>query len=392
MRKTLDTELGRGEASSYCVVGYGRVGSVTAILLRRQGVKVKVFDASSKAIEKAKRLGFDATLANVLNRSSAREIVSNCDVIGTALPSRVAEVGLHNLVAEGASVIVDVSYVQDPLAFRRIAESNKVKLFVDTGLAPGLSNILVAHASKMMNHVDSITIYVGGISADPSAPLGIVISWNAEDLIEEYTRPARAIVNGHLVYLDPIDNAIRVELPGLGAFDAMPTDGLRTLIETFKDVREMIEYTLRYPGHVDFFKQVKRLGLLSDREFKLDSLQLTMRKLLALVLEQSLPTADDRVVMKVVVKGVKDSTQIEVAYTIDVKASSLKEKVPTALALLTGAVHSYVMILAGRGYGRIGLNKPEELGFNDETFKELVEFLGRLGVVIREEVRTLKTL
>ncbi len=380
--KTLDTEP-RLEPL-HCIIGFGRIGSVTARLLKQRGIRVRVYDVSERHVEAARREGFEARLVDITSEAAAARIAAECDVAATALPSRVAEEAIPLLIDNGIPAIVDVSYVRDPLALRDPATKKNVKLFVDAGFAPGLSNILVGHASTYMDRVREIFIYVGGISASPSALLGLVASWSVEDLLEEYTRKARAIVSGRKVLLDPIEDAKRVELPGIGVFDAMPTDGLRTLLESYSEVTNMVEYTLRYPGHVELLKTLRDIGLLEAKPISIAGCSLEPRRLLAHLLEERLERRGDRIILRVEVYGEKGGLETTVSYTLTAYAGK-GQAAETVLALATGAVHAFTARLAGEGYGHPGVVKPEELGYDEKVFSELTSYLRGLGLVVREE-------
>ncbi len=386
MRITLDTDRTakevHAELTTFCIVGFGRIGSTTARLLTLQGIKPVVFDGSEHGVSMARRMGLEAHLIDATSERGAARIASTCDVVSTALPSTVAEKAIPLLTRHGLGTIVDVSYVRDPMAFRKEALKHHVKVFVDMGLAPGLSNILAAHAASDLDRVTDIVMYVGGLSADPNVPLGLVASWSMVDLIEEYTRPARALVNGKMVTLNPIDDAKRVELPGLGVFDAMPTDGLRTLLETYSNVSNMVEYTVRYPGHVETLRILRRLGLLDSGSVGIRGCSLEPRELLAHLLEERLPKTKDRVILVVEVKGVKSSTIVKRSYILDEMLES--EYAPTTLALLTSAIHSFATVIASEGFGHPGVVKPEELGMDDSVFGRLLSYLKTLGVSLKE--------
>ena len=365
-----------------CVVGFGRIGVVTATLLRRMSFAVTVFDTSERRVEEARRRGLDAHLVDVTSSAGAARVAAECDVVATALPSSVAEQSIPRLLEAGATTVVDVSYVRDPLGFRDLAVKVNARLFVDMGFAPGLSNMFAAYAASRLDSVDEVVIYVGGLAAEPASPLGLVASWSTEDLVEEYLRGARAIIDGRQVTLSPIDDATTVELPGLGRFDALPTDGLRTLLTSIR-ARRMVEYTLRYPGHVESLKLLRALGLLSRRTISVGSCTIEGGRLLARLLEEALPKRDDRVILVVRVTGSEGSFTASYTYTVD--ASGRPREADTMMSLVTGAVHAYAVRLAAEGYGHPGIVKPEEIGFDEKAFRALLSYLAGLGVRVREE-------
>ena len=94
-----------------------------------------------------------------------------------------------------------------------------------------------------------VTIRVGGVAGDPSAPYGYVVTWSVEDLLEEYLRPARIVRDGTPCERPPSSEPDRVVIEGVGEMESFLSDGLRTLLETLPGVRDMAERTLRWPGH-----------------------------------------------------------------------------------------------------------------------------------------------
>ncbi|MET1128335.1 MAG: saccharopine dehydrogenase C-terminal domain-containing protein [Thermoproteota archaeon] len=365
-----------------CLVGFGRVGSLTAQLLVELGHTVVAYDSSSSRREEAESLGIEYHLASAINERLAARLASECDAIATALPSRAAEQALPLLLSKSPSVVVDVSYVRDPLSYRELAEERGVRLYVDAGVAPGLSNVLAARAAREAGRASEVTVYVGGISADPSAPLGLVASWSMADLLEEYTRKARARVNGSPAELDPIYDATRVEIPGLGAFDAMPTDGLRTLLESLRDVPTLVEYTLRYPGHVEIIRQLHELGLLSDHPYVVEGASMSPRALFSKILEEKLPRTGDRLVMYVEARGRRGSGSVEVGYLLDATQEGLGLSAPV-LSYATALMHAWTVDRALRAGGEAGVYPPERF---EPHAEELVEFYRRKGIQILKRV------
>jgi len=362
-----------------CLLGFGRIGEVSAQFLRENGLAPIVFDASGERVRRAEHLGFEAHLADVSETSAAERIATECDIIATALPSNVAEKALSSLISAGIPVIVDVSYLRDPLLFREKAVEARVKLFVDTGLAPGLSNMLAARACEQMDKCNSAEIYVGGIEERQTTPLGLVASWSISDLFEEYTRKARARILGRDVLLDPINDVKRVALPGLGEFEALPTDGLRTLLSTLRGVDNLVEYTLRYIGHVGIIKMLREMGLFDTRSYVVGGCAVSPRDVLVKVLEEKLPRRNDRVILYVRVQGTKSDKYVTVEHILDENQKRLGIEKPV-LAYLTGLVHAWFVLQASKGAGHIGLNAPEELA---ENLSDLLRFLEKRNVLLQ---------
>ena len=61
-----------------CLIGYGRVGKVTAsILTRDYNVDLLVFDASGHRVKEARQRGLEARLADVSNPSVVARIAAD---------------------------------------------------------------------------------------------------------------------------------------------------------------------------------------------------------------------------------------------------------------------------------------------------------------------------
>ena len=74
--------------------------------------------------------------------------------------------------------------------------------------------------------------------------------FSPSDVIEEYTRPARIRRNGQNVTEPALTDRHLIAVPGYGDMEAFLTDGVRSLLDTI-DSEELLEYTVRWPGHID---------------------------------------------------------------------------------------------------------------------------------------------
>ena len=181
-----------------------------------------------------------------------------------ALPSRLGFGAMQAAIAAGRN-LVDVSFTaEDPLGLDVDARAAGVTIAPDCGLAPGLSNLLLGQAVAARGTPHTTTIMVGGVAEDPTRPYGYVVTWSLDDLMEEYTRPARIVRDGRETSVPVFSGLERVAVAGVGEMEAFYSDGLRTLIHTLPGVREMGEMTLRWPGHVEAIRPLLRAGTLRE--------------------------------------------------------------------------------------------------------------------------------
>jgi saccharopine dehydrogenase-like NADP-dependent oxidoreductase len=254
----------------------------------------------------------------------------------------------------------------------------KVTVVVDAGVAPGLSNLLVARAKRLVD-AHSAYVLVGSISRSPDSLLGIVPGWSVEDLLDEYVRPARMIKDGKLASIDPLEaEPGRIEVPAVGELEYVPTDGLRTLLYTLGDgMRNLVEYTLRWPGHYSVIRVFKRIGLLSERTVSVDGCPVRPKVCLARVLEHNLPKGDDMVVLIVVGVGEKESVRFQ---TVVLPRDDI-----SAISLSTASFQVATALLVAEGLLKDGLFFPEQLGMRGDLSRRIIRFLEGRGIVVTEK-------
>jgi len=191
-------------------------------------------------------------------------LMSEHDLVVGALPSRYGFDAMRAAIA-ARRPMVDVSFTpEDPLTLDAEARAAGVALLPDCGLAPGLSHLIVGHFASTHGVPDDAVIYVGGVAQDPSRPFGYVVTWSLDDLLEEYVRPARLQRGGAPVEEPVFAGYERVRFDGVGEMEAFLSDGLRTLLQTWPDIPNMSEKTLRWPGHVAAVRPLVAAGTFVD--------------------------------------------------------------------------------------------------------------------------------
>jgi lysine 6-dehydrogenase len=181
-----------------------------------------------------------------------------------ALPSRLG-FGAMRAAIEARRPLVDVSFsAEDPLTLDAEARAAGITIVPDCGLAPGLSHLLVGRAAHEGGTPRSATILVGGVAEDHTTPYGYCVTWSLDDLMEEYTRPARIVREGQETVVPVFSGLERVRVDGVGEMEAFYSDGLRTLLHTLPGVKDLGEMTLRWPGHVAAIQPLLGTGRLRD--------------------------------------------------------------------------------------------------------------------------------
>ncbi|MEO0137473.1 MAG: saccharopine dehydrogenase C-terminal domain-containing protein [candidate division WOR-3 bacterium] len=338
------------------LLGCGMQGRIVAEDLSRDW-EVTVLDIDKDNLNKLKNPHIKKIQLDINDRKRLLRLMSLYDLIIGALPARFGFYTMECAIESGVD-LVDMSYSSDdPFLLDEEAKKAGIKIVPDAGYAPGLSNILVGEAVVEMEKVDGLKIMVGGIPQKPLPPFNYRITWSPEDLIEEYTRPARIYKNYKVVTVSALSGIEEFYLPKVGKLEAFYTDGLRTLLRTMAKVRNMEEKTIRYPGHAMLFKNLIEAGFFSQNKVKINGQEITCYDFTLNYLREQLTQGkeDDITILIIEVKGKKRKKRYCIIDCYD------RRNRITSMARMTG----YTCALIARcmkDYSGYGIIPPEYLG------------------------------
>ncbi|MBI4534127.1 MAG: saccharopine dehydrogenase NADP-binding domain-containing protein [Candidatus Melainabacteria bacterium] len=208
--------------------------------------------------------------------------------------------------------------VRKELLLDEFAKERGISIIPDCGLAPGLTSILTAAATEGMEEIYEIRIRDGGLPVEPQPPLNYSLVFSVEGLINEYIEEAIVIQDGKLIQVPSLTNLEEIEFPApFGVLEAFTTSGgVSTLPATYAGrVQHLDSKTIRYPGHCAILRAMALLGLMGSEPVKVDSTNVSPRKLFATLLEQKLPRNEpDVVLLRITVSGIKNKQPIEVIW------------------------------------------------------------------------------
>ena len=227
-------------------LGCGLVGEFVVQRLVDDGHSVVAVDLHlPESIKKNTKIkSIEGDVKNYISSLKGDEIIINM------LPGRIGHSIRKDLVVGGHN-IVDLAFTaEDPQQFDELAKQHGSTMIWDIGIAPGLSNMLLAHAQRELGFLDKATIHVGGNPTEPDEEWSYMAPFSPSDVIEEYTRPARILRNKEVVEVPALTERHRIEVEGTDGMEAFLTDGLRSVLDTIK-ANDMAEYTVRWPQHID---------------------------------------------------------------------------------------------------------------------------------------------
>jgi len=265
------------------------------------------------------------------------------------------------------------------------AHAKGLSVMPDSGLAPGMVNILAAEGIRRLDRADKVRIFVGGLPQHPEPPLNYQIVYSLEGALDYYTTPSWILRDGKATEVDALSELEPVEFPApLGRLEAFHTGGgISTMPFTWEgEVREMEYKTLRYPGHVAIIKPIRELGLLGNEPIKVKGRDVVPRDVFIACVSPKLtkPEGRDLVALRIIVSGEKHgkaaSSTFELVDYFDV------EHHISAMMRTTGYSLSVTgLIQARRQVIRFGVTTPDE----GMPFDRYVSELGKRGVVIHDK-------
>jgi len=365
-------------SSQVVILGGGNIGSFVAKELISDGLDVSVLDSSPECLNLCKSLvpnisisTFDAT-----NAADYESKLLDSTLVVNALPGPIGHLALQNIVELGLSC-VDVSFTsEDPRILEdKVIKSNSL-VIADTGIAPGLSNLLSADLVANKN-IQTLEIFVGGLPFRRTPPWEYAAPFSPIDVIAEYTRPARIKINNKLESRPALSGLKHLDIEKIGTLEAFLTDGLRSLLDL--DVPNMKEYTLRYPGHAEKITKLKDQNLLSDEIIEIDGVQMTKMELTSLELfEQWKLIPGEPEFTHLIISGT-DSNGIDHGWKIHDEGSDGWSSMSRTTGLPTV---SFCKMILDKSIQDTGVFMPEYFGANSNIVNRIIEDFKTKGISI----------
>lgn len=372
------------------VLGAGMVGRVMALDLAAD-FEVTVVDISVDNLARLAGASVETVRADLSSASAVGPLVKDFDLVVGSVPGWMGFATLREVIAAGRD-IVDISFFpEDALDLDGAARAAGVTAVVDCGVAPGMSNMILGHHAARMA-VERFACYVGGLPVRREFPFEYKAPFSPADVIEEYVRPARYVENGHLVVRPALSDVEKMDFPEIGTLEAFNSDGLRSLVKTM-NVPNMIEKTLRYPGHVELMRALRESGFFGTEEIEVRGVRVRPLDATSAVLFKrwQLREEDDEfTVMRVLLEGVDEGRRRRIRYDLFDRRDRATGF--SSMARTTGFPATSVarLVLSGR-YRRPGIVPPEYLGADESVFQTVMTDLAARKVVYRKTERTLGT-
>lgn len=366
------------------VLGGGRVGSaIVRDLAAEDDFDVLAVDLDPVALERMTESGADGVVADLSQPETVSRAVKDADLVVGAVPGFMGYRTVERVLQEGKP-IVDISmFPEDAFGLEELAKSAGVPCLFDCGVAPGLSNMILGRAEEVLDETHSYLCLVGGLPKERTWPWEYKAPFSPADIIQEYVQPARMRKGGRDVTRPALSDVELVHIPGRGSLEAFNTNGLRSLLRTSK-TPNMVEKTLRYPGHAVRMRILREAGFFSAEEIQAASGLVVPRDVTEALLfdEWTFDEGEEDItVMRIVIDGVKDGKAIR--HTFDMIDEYNVRTDTMSMARTTGYTCTGMVRLVASGlWTEPGLVPPETVGRKSECWDSVRSHLKSRGVLI----------
>ena len=363
----------KNEMKNIYQIGAGMVGSAMAIdLSKNHNLFLADYDLNALKTIQSKNSNIQISQLDVTDSKALSEWIAPADIVLLAVPGFLGYKALETIINSGKNV-VDISFSpENILDLNPLAVEKGVTVIVDAGVAPGIPNYLLGYWDAQLN-IESFEYYVGGLPKHPQPPFNYKAPFSPIDVIEEYTRPARMLVDHKIITQPALSDIERMKFEDAGTLEAFNTDGLRSLLSTMNHIPNLKEKTLRYPGHAELMLEYHNKGLFNDK-----NIDETSKKLFeAWKLDEN---EIEFTVLDIIIKGdMKIITyHLYDEFNLESRTSSM--------ARTTGytATASINLILESL-WNDYGVFPPEMVGVKPECIQFILQYLSQRDVVISEK-------
>jgi lysine 6-dehydrogenase len=350
-------------STRYLIFGAGRQGTAAAYDLAMHGEAAAItladrgLDVAQQSAERVNSLAgrevVSALALDVTNHASLVEALRDADVALSAVPY-FFNVAITEAALEAGTHLCDMGgntdVVREQLTYDAQAQAAGISILPDCGMGPGLVNVLAVYAIELLDEIDEVTIYDGGLPQHPEPPWNYQLTFHINGLTNEYDGDVWLLRGGEIISVDALSECQMVTLPGLGTLETFIAAGGSTAPWTFHGLLDRFETRiLRYPGHYAWFKGFQTLGLFGLEPIDVDGQQVVPRDVYHALLAPQIvvPGIRDVALMRALGRGTKDGQPTTV--TIDVQDRFDEATGFTAMERLTGWHCAIMMAMQARG-------------------------------------------
>jgi lysine 6-dehydrogenase len=302
--------LGGGAQGSAAAFDLLRQADVEQVVLADQQVdRIAPFLEAFRGGDKLKLLSLDAR-----DQGQVRAAMDGMDAAVCALPyyfnGRASEMAI-DAGAHFCDLGGNTEIVEEQMKLDARAREKGVSVIPDTGLAPGMVNILSQAGIDALDCTHSVRMWVGGLPQHPKPPLNYQIVYSMEGVLDYYTTEGLVLKDGEPTGVEALSGLGNIRFPEpVGELEAFYTaGGISTMPFRYRGKIRNMEYkTLRYPGHVQIMKAIRELGMLELEPVEVKGVSVAPRDVFIAAASPKLrnPKGEDLVALRVEIEGERE--------------------------------------------------------------------------------------
>ena len=349
------------------------VGSAMALdLAKNHDIFLSDNNKKSLAEIQSQNNSIEIQQLDVTNKSALSQWIQPADIVLLAVPGFLGYKTLKTIIEAGKHV-VDISFApENVLDLNILAKKNNVISIVDAGVAPGIPNYLLGYWNSKIE-IKSFEYYVGGLPKNPTPPFYYKAPFSPIDVIEEYTRPARMMIDGKLITKPALSEIETIEFEEVGKLEAFNTDGLRSILSTMNHIPNMKEKTLRYPKHAQMMIDYRNKGL-----FDKDNIQETSRQLFEdWKLEEN---EQEFTIMDIIIEGTTEKIKYHLYDEFNTTSQT------SSMARTTGyTATATINLILEKLWIDSGVFPPEIIGKKEQCMHYILNYLDTRNITITKK-------
>jgi len=334
------------------VLGLGKVGSLVAELLHRQG-----FFVTGADLHPGETAAYPVIEIDVADLSRCAETLRGFDAIVSCLPYN------YNLAIAQFACRKSIHYfdltedVPTTKAIIAMSEDATTVLAPQCGLAPGFIGIVGASLASGFERVRAVRLRVGALPQHPTGLLGYAFNWSPEGVVNEYLNDCEVIEDGVHKWVSPMEWVETLVIKGIQLEAFTTSGGLGTMCATYLGRVENLDYkSIRYPGHVQLMNFFFHELLLREN-----------RKMAGEILTNAKPAVNDDVVfVHASAEGWRGTQLLRDEFVNAYYPRTIADKTRRAISWTTAASVCAVVEMVNSGIlPDRGFIKQEEIVFAD---------------------------
>ena len=339
------------------------------------------------------------------NQENIEQLLSlKPDIVIDLLPIPFVDIVAESTIKAGINLINTLSVSTKVKTMSEEAKNKGITVLPEFGLDPGIDLVMLGQAIKGIEDIELINSYGAGIPTEEAANNSIKykVTWSFDGVLYTYVRDSRIIKDGKIVTLPGNklfypENIHEVEIEDVGKLEAYANGdvlhylkpiGIEKDSEEFRKIQHMGRYSMRWPGHCEFWKTFVDLHLLDEEPVNIDGKQINKRDFLVKAIEPHIKLQADEqdlAILYIELIGKKDGKRTRAIYQLVDKRDLTTGF--TAMSRTVGYTVSIGAQLIGSGkISKKGILSPvKDIPY--EIFKDELE---KRGIIIKSRIEVIE--